>query len=363
MTTFVTAAVLPKGVKAKLLLLFMLIAGTIYLFLYAPSVGSIWTFSRSVVFLRLVIKEAEITASVPLGDALKVVPQPTRLSPCPATPPDLVGLIPVVMKALHLTELEKLYPRLEPGGYGQPSTCRTLHAVAIIVPFRDRNEHLRVFLRHMHSFLAKQQIAYTIFIVEQVAGETFNRGKLMNVGFVEAQKMCNWSCFIFHDVDLLPEDDRNLYTCADQPKHLSVAIDKFQYRGRGDFAFGGVTAMTKEQMAKMNGYSNDFWGWGGEDTDMYERLTLAGYNVSRFPAEIGRYKMIKHDRDRGNPVNKCRFELLGETKRRWRIDGLSNLNYTRVEFTRQHLYMNVTVKLYEKESIEWLKKQPFAKKC
>ena len=45
---------------------------------------------------------------------------------------------------------------------------------------------------------------------------------MFNVGFVEAMKAYDWDCFIFHDVDLLPEDDRNLYTCPDQPRHMSV---------------------------------------------------------------------------------------------------------------------------------------------
>ena len=39
-----------------------------------------------------------------------------------------------------------------------------------------------------------------------------------------------FDCFIFHDVDLLPENDRNLYTCPEQPRHMSVAVDKFNYR-------------------------------------------------------------------------------------------------------------------------------------
>ncbi|KXZ75832.1 Beta-1,4-N-acetylgalactosaminyltransferase bre-4-like Protein [Tribolium castaneum] len=43
--------------------------------------------------------------------------------------------------------------------------------------------------------------------------------------------MRNYDCFIFHDIDLLPEDDRNLYTCPPgQPRHMSVAVDIFKYR-------------------------------------------------------------------------------------------------------------------------------------
>ena len=55
----------------------------------------------------------------------------------------------------------------------------------------------------------EQQLDYRIFVVEQSSdGEDFNRASLMNVGFLEAKKMNDFFCFIFHDVDLLPEDDR-----------------------------------------------------------------------------------------------------------------------------------------------------------
>ena len=51
----------------------------------------------------------------------------------------------------------------------------------------------------------------------------------MNVAFKEAAKFEDFDCFIFHDVDLIPEDDRNMYTCSSQPRHMSVAVDKFNY--------------------------------------------------------------------------------------------------------------------------------------
>lgn len=78
--------------------------------------------------------------------------------------------------------------------------------------------------------LTKQQLDYAIFVVEQHANETFNRAKLMNVGYAEAMKVYDWQCFIFHDVDLLAEDDRNIYSCPDQPRHMSVAVNKFKYK-------------------------------------------------------------------------------------------------------------------------------------
>jgi hypothetical protein len=53
---------------------------------------------------------------------------------------------------------------------------------------------------------------------------------LMNIGFVEALKIYDYQCFVFHDVDLIPENDNNIYNCPKQPRHMSVAIDKFKYR-------------------------------------------------------------------------------------------------------------------------------------
>lgn len=63
------------------------------------------------------------------------------------------------------------------------------------------------------------------------AGNTkFNRAKLLNVGYLEALKEENWDCFIFHDVDLVPENDFNIYMCDRQPKHLVVGRNSTGYR-------------------------------------------------------------------------------------------------------------------------------------
>lgn len=39
-----------------------------------------------------------------------------------------------------------------------------------------------------------------------------------------------YGCYIFHDVDMLPEDDRNMYSCSEFPRHLSVAVNEFKYQ-------------------------------------------------------------------------------------------------------------------------------------
>lgn len=58
----------------------------------------------------------------------------------------------------------------------------------------------------------------------------FNRAMLMNIGFAEAMKRYDYQCAVFHDVDLVPENDGNIYSCPEMPRHMSAAIDKFKYK-------------------------------------------------------------------------------------------------------------------------------------
>ena len=57
---------------------------------------------------------------------------------------------------------EKYKNVLDLGGRFKPKKCSARHKVAIIVPYRDREEHLRTFLYHMHSYLPRQQLGKLI---------------------------------------------------------------------------------------------------------------------------------------------------------------------------------------------------------
>ncbi|XP_005177108.1 beta-1,4-N-acetylgalactosaminyltransferase bre-4 isoform X1 [Musca domestica] len=219
---------------------------------------------------------------------------------------------------------DQLGPLLEPGGAFKPKDCIARHHVAIVVPFRDRYAHLSIFLRNIHKFLMQQRIAYRIFIIEQTNGKPFNRAALMNIGFLEAMKLYKWDCFIFHDVDLLPLDNRNLYNCPRQPRHMSVAIDKFNYKLPYRTIFGGVSAMTREHFLTVNGFSNSYFGWGGEDDDMSNRLRNANLFIARYPINIARYTMLKHQKEKANPK---RYENLVNGINKIGNDGLNSIKY------------------------------------
>ena len=80
-----------------------------------------------------------------------------------------VGRLRVHLHAPNLTEIVLLNPGLEPGGHYHPSHCRARHRVAVVVPYRDRQQHLRVLLHNLHPMLMRQQLDYFILVVELVS--------------------------------------------------------------------------------------------------------------------------------------------------------------------------------------------------
>lgn len=164
------------------------------------------------------------------------------------------------------------------------------------------------------------------------------------MGFLEALKEDEaYNCFIFSDVDLVPMDDRNLYRCGDQPRHFAIAMDKFGFRLPYAGYFGGVSGLSKSQFLRINGFPNEYWGWGGEDDDIFNRISLTGMKISRPDIRIGRYRMIKHDRDKHNEPNPQRFTKIQNTKLTMKQDGIASVRYRVLEVSRQPLFTNITV--------------------
>jgi hypothetical protein len=225
-------------------------------------------------------------------------------------------------------------------------------SVAIIVPFRDLHEsqqrarHLQRFLPHMHEFLGnlvheKKISNYHIYIVEQSDdGRKFNRGKLLNIGFDVAQKSaCKHNVFIFHDVDLLPQKDLGDWYAAfpTAPIHIARVWDRYS---NNEKYFGGVVSFSSSDYKRINGYPNTFWGWGGEDDEMQERLENLHIKWT-WPNEgtlVDLEEMTlteKLDFLRSNKEWKCqmKWEALKEHEATWKTNGLADLKYTLLETT------------------------------
>ena len=66
--------------------------------------------------------------------------------------------------------------------------------------------------------------------------------------------------------------------------------------------FGGVTAITKDHFLLVNGFSNAFFGWGGEDDDIYNRIKHQKLKITRYPLTIARYAMLSHGHKGNKPA-------------------------------------------------------------
>lgn len=144
--------------------------------------------------------------------------------------------------------------------------------LGIIVPYRDRESHLARFVESMPKYLKSNKIKYEIIVVEQADDKPFNRGKLLNIGYLKAKELgCGY--VVFHDVDMIPiEVD---YSYSELPMHLAtnfeLEYDKSKNLSFDDY-FGGVTMFSSDTFERVNGYSNLYWGWGFEDDDLLFRV-------------------------------------------------------------------------------------------
>jgi len=141
------------------------------------------------------------------------------------------------------------------------------HKLGIIIPYRDRANQLFEFKKEIGKHI---DFDYEVIVVEQLGDQDFNRGKLLNIGFVKAEELgCDY--VVFHDVDMIPVDVD--YSYVDKPIHLITDLDLPDGVSRTlfDEYFGGVTLFPSNIFKQINGYSNEYWGWGFEDDDLLLR--------------------------------------------------------------------------------------------
>jgi predicted glycosyltransferase involved in capsule biosynthesis len=170
---------------------------------------------------------------------------------------------------------------------------KTMDVPTILIPFREqveqkRGEQLQKFIKHMKRWHAD----WTIIIIEQSDdGRKFNRGALLNIGTLYAQKL-NKEYVIYHDVDLIPLSPLVVFykTFPEHPIHIGSAYTgKYQ----GDNFIGQVLSMSLTDILATNGYPNNFWGWGGEDDALRRRLKKHNIDVYR-PTLTSGFKVLEH---------------------------------------------------------------------
>lgn len=65
-------------------------------------------------------------------------------------------------------DINTLFEGVTEGGVWTPADCAPRWRLAVIVPYRDRERALKVTLAQIIIILQRQQIAFRIYLVEQV---------------------------------------------------------------------------------------------------------------------------------------------------------------------------------------------------
>jgi hypothetical protein len=195
--------------------------------------------------------------------------------------------------------------------------------LAIVIPYRDRKAHLDRFLSHYSPLLPEADI----YVIEQAEGKPFNRAKLFNVFFCEQGQ--NYDYYAFHDVDMYFDTLRTTIKVYDYPKvpnHLATCCEQFGYKMPYKGYFGGITLFNRKDFERSGGFSNNFWGWGGEDDEMRKNCIRKGLRPASRQAY---YYCADHYRPVDPVQHKANVQRLRQPRQK--NDGYKFCQYTILE--------------------------------
>ena len=215
---------------------------------------------------------------------------------------------------------------------------------AILVPYRDnekkeRSPQLKAFVEHFSKGVWKDMPVY--FIEQSDDNRLFNRGALLNIGAHLAKKH---SHLILHDIDLLPDESLLPYytMIPDYPIHIGT-VWKTKYTS--ERFLGGILSLSWKDFERVNGYPNQFWGWGGEDDVLRNRLNYFKIPIYR-PTLSSGITELPHIHVGSNPklVNPKKREMVLSNRGK---DGIRQTKWKTLhtENITSHI-QKITVKLY-----------------
>lgn len=190
------------------------------------------------------------------------------------------------------------------------------YSFIVLIPFRSNPERDKQ-LKILKKFLSKYDIKYKV--IEDNSKYLFNRGLILNKGVIENN---NYDYYIFHDVDLIP--DKQLlqwyFQIPTNPIHIGYRGHRYTYKGY----IGGILSILKTDFYKVNGFPNNFFGWGGEDDALYNRIIINKLHIT----------IPKH----GSVMD---LEQLNNEQKSKQLQGLKN-NYKieQIEIDKYTWYLN-----------------------
>ncbi len=198
-------------------------------------------------------------------------------------------------------------------------------------------------LPHTVSFFRRNTDIEPLFVLaEQDDDLPFNRGAIVNHAYAACAGMIDYVCF--HDVDYLPMWAD--YTEPNLPSRIVwYGMDKRPVGHGTDravcaqrYGLAAVAVMRKWHFEACNGYSNTYWGWGYEDTDLAKRLESVGIPLGY---KDGTFIALDHDSNGYDANGESEASKANAERFKHRVypdmvDGLSTLGATVVSI-QQHI--------------------------
>lgn len=198
-------------------------------------------------------------------------------------------------------------------------------------------------LPHTVSFFRRNTDIEPLFVLaEQVDDLPFNRGAIVNHAYAACAGMIDYVCF--HDVDYMP-----MWADYSEPNLPSrivwYGMDKRPVGHGTDravcaqrYGLAAVAVMRKWHFEACNGYSNTYWGWGYEDTDLAKRLESVGIPLGY---KDGTFIALDHDSNGYDANGESEASKANAERFKHRVypdmvDGLSTLGATVVSI-KQHM--------------------------
>lgn len=189
--------------------------------------------------------------------------------------------------------------------------------ILIVVPYRNRENHLIDFLKFTPSYFTNQNITFDILISELENIGDWNAGLCCNsvINFDIGEK---YEYIYIHHVDVFPLNGDWFF-----PEVNEILFNL------GDY---GSCIMKYDYFFDVGGYSNNFWGWGYEDDCLYRRLLYNNYKLVDLDYRIlFQTKNQNHERtiDKINEKNSLSIidnDFIFGNKYNKRIDGVYDTN-------------------------------------
>uniref|UniRef100_A0A6C0B656 Galactosyltransferase C-terminal domain-containing protein n=1 Tax=viral metagenome TaxID=1070528 RepID=A0A6C0B656_9ZZZZ len=214
-----------------------------------------------------------------------------------------------------------------------------------IVPYRDREQQLAFFKKHMSFVLEDiKPDDYKIFYIHQCDQRSFNRGAMKNIGFLYVKDIYPNDyqniTLVFNDIDTMPYT-KNFFNYETTPGNV-----KHFYGFR--YSLGGIVSIKAGDFERINGYPN-FWAWGYEDNLLQKRVLNKGIFIDRsqyYPLMDKNIFQMKDGLER--LVNRTEFDkYLGLT-----LEGISDIKGLDYNYDDETGIVNVTKFITGTEDVE-----------